>query len=520
MSDINNMQKEGIGMEMGKEEKKEQKRKEKEKKKELKRLAKEEKKSGKATGKTPMDPARKKKIIKRSILGSVAGIFVLFVIVSNIAKANAKPTVFTYPVTRGDIEQTINTSGSVVSGETMTYFAPVSIKIGKININAGETVTKGNPVLTYDETDLANEKRTAELQLQVNEGGYKSSVQKNNESLGDLGEANVNLGVLEQQITDIDNYVKDLERQVEEKKAALAHEGALLQISLIDWADEPDSEEYENLQKLVQMNAYEQTNNEQIRMWEEEIKTYTEMLNNCKEYKSEMKAQKTSAEGTKLNEGAKQELEAKNELENIASQETLDAILATESGIVAEFDGVVTEMNVVEGKTPVVGDQLFKLESTEDVKVSISVSKYDLEKLKVGQKATVTIGGMVYEGEVSKIDKMATKNTSGASVVGTDIQILNPDENIFLGVEAKVAISTSKSEGALLVPFSAVNADMDGNFVYVVENGIVVRKPVQTGISSDMDIEITEGLNENDQILTEINANITEGMEVMAIPQQ
>ena len=512
MSD-NNLQNEGIGAGLTKEEKKEQKRKEKEEKKEQKRLAKEAKKNKKA----PMDPARKKKIIKRSILGSVAGIFVLFIIVSNIASANAKPTVFTYPVGRGDVEQTINTSGSVVSGETKTYFAPVSIKIGQINVNAGETVNKGKPVLTYDETDLSNEKRAAELQLQVNEGGYNSSVQKNNES---LGEANVNLNVLEQQITDIDNHVKDLERQVEEKKAALAHEGALLQISLIDWADEPDSDEYENLQKLVQMNAYEQTNNEQIRAWEEEIKTYTEMLNNCKEYKAEMKAQKNSAESSKMNEGAKQELEAKNELENIASQETLDAILATESGIVAEFDGVVTEMNVVEGKTPVVGDQLFKLESTEDVKVSISVSKYDLEKLKVGQKATVTIGGMVYDGEVSKIDKMATKNSSGASVVGTDIKILNPDENIFLGVEAKISISTSKSEGVLLVPFSAVNADVDGNFVYAVENGIVVKKPVQTGISSEMDIEIKEGLNENDQILTEVSAGITEGMEVMAVPQQ
>ena len=515
MSD-NNLQNEGIGAGLTKEEKKEQKRKEKEEKKEQKRLAKEAKKNKKA----PMDPARKKKIIKRSILGSVAGIFVLFIIVSNIASANAKPTVFTYPVGRGDVEQTINTSGSVVSGETKTYFAPVSIKIGQINVNAGETVNKGKPVLTYDETDLSNEKRAAELQLQVNEGGYNSSVQKNNESLGDLGEANVNLNVLEQQITDIDNHVKDLERQVEEKKAALAHEGALLQISLIDWADEPDSDEYENLQKLVQMNAYEQTNNEQIRAWEEEIKTYTEMLNNCKEYKAEMKAQNNSAESSKMNEGAKQELEAKNELENIASQETLDAILATESGIVAEFDGVVTEMNVVEGKTPVVGDQLFKLESTEDVKVSISVSKYDLEKLKVGQKATVTIGGMVYDGEVSKIDKMATKNSSGASVVGTDIKILNPDENIFLGVEAKISISTSKSEGVLLVPFSAVHADVDGNFVYAVENGIVVKKPVQTGISSEMDIEIKEGLNENDQILTEVSAGITEGMEVMAVPQQ
>lgn len=492
----------------------------KQEKKEQKMRAKEEKKRLKAEGKTPMDPAKKKKIVKRSIIGAVAGVFVLFIVVSNISKANAKPMVYTASVEKGDIEQTINTSGSVISNEVKTYFAPVAIEIGAINVNAGETVAKGEPVLTYDETDLANEKRTAELKLQANEGSYKSSIQKNNESIGDLGEANVNLSVLEQQITDIDNYIKELQRQVDEKKAALAHEGALLQISLIDWADHPDSDEYENLQKMVQLNTYEQSNNEQIRAWEEEIKKYTDMLNNCKEYKSEMKSQKSSAESTKLNAGGKEELEAKNEMENIASQETLDAIRETESGIIAEFNGVVTEMNAVEGKTPVVGDQLFKLESTEDVKVSISVSKYDLEKIKVGQKATVTIGGAVYDGEVSKIDKMATKNNSGASVVNADIKILNPDENIFLGVEAKISVSTSKSEGALLVPFSAVNTDMEGSFVYAVENGVIVKKPVQTGISSDLNIEIIEGLNEGDQILTEVSAGIAEGMEVMAVPAQ
>ena len=270
----------------------------------------------------------------------------------------------------------------------------------------------------------------------------------------------------------------------------------------------------------MQINGYEQNNNEEIRAWEEEIKTYTDMLNNCKEYKAEMKSQQTSAESTKLNAGGKEELEAKNEMENITSQETLSAIQETENGILAEFNGVVTEMNAVEGKTPAVGEQLFKLESTEDVKVSISVSKYDLEKIKEGQKAVVTIGGNTYEGEVSKIDKMATKNNSGASVVNADIKILNPDENIFLGVEAKISVSTSKSEAALLVPFSAVNTDMEGSFVYAVENGVIVKKPVQTGISSDLNMEITEGLNEGDQILTEINGNIMEGMEVSAVPMQ
>lgn len=489
----------------------------KKEKKEKKELAKQEKLE-KKKNKEPMDPAKKKKVIKRSVIGGIAGVFVLFIIYSNISAANTKPMVSTVAVTKGDVEQTISTSGTVASGESRTYFAPVSVKVGTIHAAAGDMVKKGEPVLTYDAEALSNEKRTKELELQANEGSYKSSAQKNSESWGDLGEANVNLDVLEQQITDIDNYIKELQKKVDDKKAALAHEGALLQISLIDWSDDPGSDEYENLQKLVQLNTYEQTNNAEIRAWQDDIAKYTDMLNNCKEYKSEMKSQKSSAEGTRLNEGGKEELEANNEMKAISTQATLDAINESENGVLAEFDGVVTEMNVVEGAVPAVDSQLFKLESTEDVLVSISVTKYDLEKLKVGQKAVITIAGSKYDGEVTKIDKMATKNNSGAAVVSAEVKILNPDENIFLGVEAKLTVSTAVVEQALIIPISAVNTDKEGDFVYAVENGFVVRKPVTTGISSDANIEIVEGLKEGDQIMTEVSAGIAEGMAVTAMP--
>ncbi len=492
------------------------KKQEKEQKKEQKKLERAEKKQNKA----PMDAAKKKKIIRRSIIGVVAGVFVLFIVISNIAAANTKPVVYTAQVSKGDIEQTLSTSGTVTSEETKTYFAPISVKVGEINVEAGGTVQKGEPVITYDQTALMNEKKTTELKLQASEGSYNSSMQKNMENIGDLSEANVNLDVLEQQITDIDNYIKELQQKVNDKKAALAYEGSLLQISLIDWADKPDSDEYENLQKLVQMNNYEQTNNKDIRAWQDEITKYTEMLSNCKEYKAEMKSQKTSADGTKLNEGGKEELEANVQMQSISSQTALDSINEVENGVLAEFNGVVTEMNVVEGATPAVGTQLFKLESTDDIKVTIEVTKYDLEKLSAGQKAVVTIAGSKYDGEVSKINKMATKNNSGAAVVSADIKILNPDEKIFLGVEAKIAVSTAKVEQTLIVPVSAVNTDVDGDFVYAVENGFVVRKPVTTGISDSMNIEITEGLAEGDQVMTEVSAGITEGMAVSAVPQQ
>ena len=74
-------------------------------------------------------------------------------------------------------------------------------------------------------------------------------------------------------------------------------------------------------------------------------------------------------------------------------------------------------------------------------------------------------------------------------------------------------------ENTVLVPITAVNVDMDGEFVYVVEDNILVKKPVMTGISTDTMIQITDGLNADEQIVTSVTADLYEGMTVAAMPQ-
>lgn len=470
--------------------------------------------------KKPMDKAKKKKVIRRSIIFGVIGVVVLYFVLSSLLSGPAASMAYTVAVTKGDIAETIDTSGSVESQNEKTYFAAVGAVMGKVDVKAGDAVEAGQVMLEYDQTSLDTQKQLAELSLQATEGSYSNSVQNNNEKLGDLGEASTNLEVLDQQIADTETYIKNLEAKIEKKKSDLAHEGTLLQISLLDWQNQPQSEEYLNLQKLVQLNSYEQTNNKEVQSWNDELSAYNDMLSKYKEYKSEMKSQKSSAEAGDLTTGAKEELEANTETKKIQSSQTLEDISEVESGITADFDGVVTAVNIIEGATPAAGTQLCTLKSTEDVAVQISVTKYDLEKIAIGQKATVTINSKPYEGEVEKVNKMAEKNASGAPVVGAFIKITNPDSDIVLGVEAKVSITTAQKEGVLLIPVGGVNTDTNGDFAYVVQDGIVVRKEVTTGISSDTHVEVIEGLSEGDQVITDISANIVEGAAVVAIPQE
>ena len=467
-----------------------------------------------------MEKKKKKKIIRRCIIGGVALAIVVFVVSNSIAAKNVGVVVQTTSVTVQDIEQTMNTSGTVKSKETKTYFAPLSVEIGTVNVAAGDIVKKGQMLITYDADALESARQIEELKLQASEGGYESSVYQNNKYIAELGEANVNLAVLDQQIIDSENYVKELQQKINDKKAALEHEGTLLQISLLDWADHPDSEEYLNLQKLVQYNSYEQQNNKDILAWQKEVELYQEIIANCKEYRSEMKAQKNSAESGLLDNGHKSQLEANTQMERIGSENILASMEEVKDGLAADFNGVVTEMAAVEGAIPQQGEKLVTVESTDQVKVEITVSKYDLEKIAVGQTASINVAGAKYTGKVTKINGMATTNASGAAVVCAEIDIDNPDSAIYLGIEARVEIHIAEVTGAVAIPVELINSDKEGDFVFTVEDGIVVKKRITTGITSDSYSEVVEGLTESDVVIATTGQDVEEGMAVTAIPQE
>lgn len=489
------------------------------KSKELSEKKKKEKKEKKKKEKKPLDRAAKKKR-RRIILCSILAVLVVLFAVSKVLGSNGpQAVVATTSAITGEIEQTISTSGTVTTETTKSYFSDVDVKIGDVAVAAGDAVKAGDVLISYDAEDLSTKTTLAQLKIQSNQGNYNNSVQSNGQKWGDLNEANVNLSVLDQQIADTEAYITNLENKIEQKKSDLAYEGALLQISLLDWQDHPDSDEYMNLQKLVQLNNYEQQNNAEVKGWEDELAVYNKMLSDYKEYRSEMKSQKSSAEAGRMTSGARQELEAENQTKGIEASDSLESLQAAAGGVVAEFDGVVTEVNAVEGGTVAPGSQILKLESTQDVMVRVTVTKYDLDKIAVGQTAKVTIGSQEYEGKVTKINKMAEQNNSGASVVGTEIKITNPDSEVILGVEAKVVISTAQEKDALLIPVTAVNVDMEGEFVYVVEENVLVKKRIVTGITSDTMVQVTEGLSGGEQVVTDVTANLMEGMVVAAMPQ-
>lgn len=510
--------------------------------------------------KKPMDKAKKKKLRRRIAAIVIVALIAGFFVRNSLMAKNTAPMVSTTEATVEDVEQTLRTNGTVKSTETKSYFASVTVPVSEIKVAVGDKVKKGDVLLKFDEAALLEARQEAELKLQSNAGGYSSSVYKDNKYLADLAEANTNLAVLEQQISDHETYLKGLQKTIEDKKAWYANQGALLQVSLLEWektiSDEKkaleernayeaesqdmddkekrekrekddaaknqiaqDEETYLSLQEQVQYNSYEQQNNQEIRDLEREASEIEKIIADAKELKAKMESQKETSEDAMMDTGSKEKLEADTALQKLTNGETLESIEEVESGIVADFAGVVTEIEAVEGAMPAENGKLMVLESTDKVVVHANVSKYDLEKLAVGQETEIDIAGNMYEGKVAKIEGMATTNNNGAAVVGVDISIDKPDENIFLGVEAKVVVHTAKAEGVVAIPMELINSDREGDFVYVEENGVVVKKRITVGISSENLCEVKEGLAAGDKVIMSMGQEFEEGMAVTAVPQ-
>lgn len=166
----------------------------------------------------------------------------------------------------------------------------------------------------------------------------------------------------------------------------------------------------------------------------------------------------------------------------------------------ADFEGVITQCNVTEGAYAAQGSPLFTLESAKDLYLAAEISTKDAANVEKGQKAVITSNDKDYDGEVTEVSRLAVK-TSGKPKVTVKIKIKNVNSKLYLGAEADVDIFAASRDSVMTVPVEAVYSDADNDYVYTIENGLVTRKIVKTGISSEKMTEIKEGLAVDDRVI-------------------
>lgn len=209
----------------------------------------------------------------------------------------------------------------------------------------------------------------------------------------------------------------------------------------------------------------------------------------------------------------------KKALDSMKEQQTVLA-----NGWTADFDGVITKVDISPDAQTTALQAGITLENHDVLVATVSLSEYDVHKVKLGMKAKVTTAYGEYEGEVATIAPTATGGSSssildsvgsmagvsglssltdsGAGVECT-IEIKNPDENIIAGFDADVEIQTGQYLGVTVVPIESITLEKTGSYVYLYndEDKTVTKTEIKTGAISDTAYEVTSGLKPGDRIV-------------------
>ena len=215
------------------------------------------------------------------------------------------------------------------------------------------------------------------------------------------------------------------------------------------------------------------------------------------------------------------------------------------------IDGVVTDLPVNVGENVVMGIQnspgsrLFSVADLSVITAEVKVDETDIVNVRLSQPTEVTVDAIpegTFVGKVTEVGQSAINRATGQASTANqiseeakdfrvEITLDEPPPNLRPGLSSTAKITTATRDGALTVPIQAVTirqqrelqpkeGDSEGKTfaasgeltreqlreeiqgVFVVRDGIATFVPVKTGIMGTTEVEITEGLEDGEEVVS------------------
>jgi len=168
----------------------------------------------------------------------------------------------------------------------------------------------------------------------------------------------------------------------------------------------------------------------------------------------------------------------------------------------APLDGVVSSRYVRLGNTIKNGDPMFRVTSFDPLVAYLHIPEREYRQITPGQSVVIDVdaiaGGRVL-ASVTRVSPVVDPDTGTFKIT---IEIRDDERRIKPGMFGRMSIVYDKHEDVLQVPRSALVDEGGETSVFVVKDSLAVRRNVTTGYGNEGLVEITSGLEDDDEVIT------------------
>lgn len=186
------------------------------------------------------------------------------------------------------------------------------------------------------------------------------------------------------------------------------------------------------------------------------------------------------------------------------------------ANIRATISGVVATREIKLGENLRVGDVAFRITDTSELVAYLQIPQAELRKFAAGHAATVVVASMPHRKISATIVRVSPTIDARNGTFRATAIIDNSAGDLAPGMFGQFTIAYEKHNHALVIPARALLDEDNETAVYVVNNGEVARRTVETGIRNDGLVEILAGLTDSEQIVVVGQSGLRNGSKVLA----
>ncbi len=194
------------------------------------------------------------------------------------------------------------------------------------------------------------------------------------------------------------------------------------------------------------------------------------------------------------------------EIENLKAQ-------LNKSVIRAPFDGTIGLRYVSAGSFIPVNTRIANLVNTNPAKLDISIPGRYSQSVRVGDKIRFAMEGSTkdYEATIYAVEPTIDPTTRTLQIRAITP---NPNDELIPGAFVTAELVLKQIEKAILVPTEAVVPELNGHMVYIHRNGKAQAQRVEIGTRNPENIEVREGIQPGDTIITTGILQMRPGIDV------
>ncbi len=204
---------------------------------------------------------------------------------------------------------------------------------------------------------------------------------------------------------------------------------------------------------------------------------------------------------------------AQVKFESLEAEQELIKVKIAKTEIRAAFTGTVGLRLVSEGAYVNSSTLITTLQQVDPIKIEFSVPEQYFEHLRQGIPVEFSVEGSdrVFRGEVYAIDPRIEETTR---TIRLRARCSNVDGYLLPGAFARVKFDLVTNKESIMIPARAIIPVLNGQQVFIIENGTAQTRDVTIGRRLEGEVEVTGGLNSGDSLVLSGLLQIKPGSKV------